>query len=94
MEKTNQENKSKAILEIREFLIQNNLVKDEQEFYLSDWYITRFLIARKFDLKKTKTMIKGYFVFKERMEKIAKKHKKINGTWYFPLFYDFQFIYL
>lgn len=79
MQKQTITEKANAVSEIRDFLNTNKMVDSEHEFYLSDWFISRFLIARKYHIENTRKMIRGYFDFKKRMEKIKPKHTKFIG---------------
>lgn len=69
--KLSDEQKVESIGQIRSFMQSSNLVDADPEFYLSNWYITRFLVARKYNIDKTTTMIRGYFDFRRRMEQLA-----------------------
>lgn len=62
---------TKRISHIRNVITSSNYsIEDEEEFYLSSWFINRFLRARKNNLKKTEKLVRGYFEFREKMENL------------------------
>ena len=68
----------KRVVEIRTFLKSD--LKISKKFYISSWFIRRYLRARKFDIPKTKAMLEGYFKFKERMEAKIKRENRPSGN--------------
>jgi hypothetical protein len=68
------EEQERRVQIMRSFLVDSLHVSSK--FHLSSWYIRRFLRARRFDIEKTKAMIKGYFDFKNRIEAKIKREKR------------------
>ena len=73
----NDEEQEKRVIEIRSFLESD--LKVYKRFYLSSWFIRRYLRARKFDIPKTKAMLEGYFKFKKRMEEKIERENRPSG---------------
>ena len=73
----NDEEQEKRVIEIRSFLESD--LKVDKRFYLSSWFIRRYLRARKFDIPKTKAMLEGYFKFKKRMEEKIERENRPSG---------------
>jgi hypothetical protein len=88
---TEYEEQEVKVREIRSFL--KDSLNITTRFYLSSWFIRRYLRARKFDIQKTKIMIEGYFKFKERMDaKIKRENKPASKCIFINFLYGMIFI--
>ena len=68
MNLTKTEEDKQKINEMKNFLKTECEIYENKELYISDWFVERFLEARKWKVKKAKEMIKGYFEFRKEME--------------------------
>ena len=80
MKRKGKQSRTELKLEFREFAENTNKRSEDREYYISEWFLERFLVANKDNLVKAKAMIKGYFDFRDKMETIIDKRPELYGN--------------